>query len=66
MLAPLINPDLERINNMTNEMQATLVEIQSDLKKIIALQDKRDTTVTHPVSEVPLLDPFWDYSNDFE
>jgi hypothetical protein len=51
---------------MTNDMQATLVEIQSDLKKIIALQEKRNPTVTHPVSEVPLLDPHWDYSEQFE
>ena len=51
---------------MTNDMQAILVEIQSDLKKIIALQEKRNRTAAHPVSEVPLLDPHWDYSEEFE
>lgn len=52
---------------MTDEQYAILEDIHRDLQTLKAAMDKtQGRSVTHPVSELPILDPFWDYSNDFE
>ena len=51
---------------MTEETQAILEDIHRDLQTLKAAMDKaQGRSVTHPVSELPILDPFWDYSEDF-
>ena len=44
------------------EMLALLEDIQKDVKAILS----KENTDYHPVAEVPILDPFWDYSGDLE
>ena len=52
---------------MTDEQYAILEDIHRDLQTLKAAMDKaQGRSVTHPVSEVPLMDPLWDYSKDFD
>ena len=52
---------------MTDEQYAILEDIWRDLQTLKAAMDKTaGRPVTHPVSEVPLLDPLWDYTDDFD
>jgi len=49
-------------SHMTEEeMLALLEDIQKDVKAILS----KESTAYHPVADVPILDPFWDYSKKF-